>query len=90
MYNIESTRQFRTDYKSLNKSDAQKVLQTIKILQEEGTLPKEPYHPHRLKGNYVGNWEAHVRPDLLLIWYIIEKNTIKLLRVGSHAKLFNM
>ncbi len=88
MYKIESTRQFRSDFKTLRQSDSKKVLDAIEILEYDGSLPQEPYHPHKLKGNYEGNWEAHVRPDLLIIWYTIENDTIKLLRVGSHAKLF--
>ncbi len=88
MYKIESTRQFRTDFKALSKSDEQKVLKALKILEEDGTLPRIPYLTHQLKGEYANNWEAHIRPDLLLIWFEKEDDIIKLIRVGKHSNLF--
>ncbi|MBO4371672.1 MAG: type II toxin-antitoxin system mRNA interferase toxin, RelE/StbE family, partial [Bacteroidales bacterium] len=41
-----------------------------------------------LISNYKDHLEAHIKPNLLIIWYEIEGDTIKLVRVGSHAKLF--
>lgn len=47
------------------------------------------HKPHKLKGNYAGNWEAHIKPDLLIIWFeITAENEITLLRLGSHSDLF--
>jgi mRNA interferase YafQ len=47
------------------------------------------YRPHKLSGNYNNNWEAHLKPDLLIIWFeITEDNEIILIRLGSHADLF--
>lgn len=88
MYKLESTRQFRTDFKSLSVSDTEKVLSALKIIEETGTLPRVPYLTHALIGDYKDCSEAHIKPNLLLIWFKIEKDTIKLLRVGSHSKLF--
>jgi mRNA interferase YafQ len=53
-------------------------------------LVSEKKHlPHKLTGNYKGNWEAHIKPDLLIIWFeITEENEIILLRLGTHADLF--
>ncbi len=88
MYTLESTNQFKKDFKSLSSQDAEKVIVALNILAETGTLPRIPYLTHKLKGDYAGNFEAHLRPNLLLIWYEICDNTIKLIRVGSHTKLF--
>jgi addiction module RelE/StbE family toxin len=33
-------------------------------------------------------YEAHIESDLLLIWHDVDENTIALLRIGSHSKLF--
>lgn len=88
MYNLESSTQFKKDYKTLSPADEQRVVKALGILAETGTLPYDPYLTHQLKGKYKDNIEAHLRPDLLMIWYEKTGNTIKLIRVGSHAKLF--
>jgi mRNA interferase YafQ len=44
--------------------------------------------PHKLVGNYAGCWECHIDPDWLLI-YQYENTTLKLLRTGTHADLFD-
>jgi len=88
MYKLESTTQFKKDYKSLTQSDADKVLVALSILEKKGTLPRVPYLTHKLKGEYTDHLEAHLRPNLLLIWFEVFGDTIKLIRVGSHSKLF--
>lgn len=88
MYKLETTHQFKVDFKSLSVSDTNKVLSALKILEETGTLPRNPYLTHILKGEYKDCNEAHIKPNLLIIWFKIDKGTIKLLRVGSHSKLF--
>lgn len=62
----------------------------MKKLQANGAIGIEKKHrPHKLTGNYKGNWEAHIKPDLLLIWFEITKeNEIILLRLGTHSDLF--
>ena len=32
--------------------------------------------------------EAHIKPNLLIIWFEISEESIKLVRVGIHARLF--
>jgi len=88
MYILESTKQFKKDFQSLTQSDAEKVLTALSILEQDGTLPHIPYLTHKLKGKYAENMEAHIRPNLLLIWFEVSGKTIKLIRVGSHQKLF--
>lgn len=65
----------------------EKIYGVIEMLKQEKPLPKE-YKAHQLIGNYKG---VHGVPesDLLLIWWIKEKGVIKLVRLGSHSKLFN-
>ena len=88
MYKFESSTQFKKDYKALTPDDEERVVTALGILAKTGTLPFDPYLTHPLKGKYKGNLEAHLRPDLLLIWFEKVGNTIKLVRVGSHSKLF--
>ena len=42
---------------------------------------------HELKGNWQGYREFHISGDLLLI-YKIENKILYLVRIGSHAQLF--
>ena len=88
MYALEASSQFKKDFKTLSEADGKRVETALGILARTGTLPYDPYLTHRLKGRYRDNMEAHLRPDMLLIWYEKVENTIKLVRVGSHAKLF--
>lgn len=85
---IKYSTQFKKDYKSLTVSDQKSVDNAILILAKNGTLPYSPYLTHKLISNYKNHLEAHIKPNLLIIWYEIEGDTIKLVRVGSHAKLF--
>ncbi|WP_119343147.1 type II toxin-antitoxin system YafQ family toxin [Facilibium subflavum] len=43
---------------------------------------------HELKGNFKGVRECHIKPDDLLLYFIIEDDTLRLVDIGSHAKLF--
>ena len=88
MYNLESSTQFKKDYKSLSVSDTKRLETALEILALTGTLPYDPYLTHPLKGKYKDNMEAHLRSDMLLIWFEKSGDTIKLVRVGSHSKLF--
>ncbi len=85
---LKFSTQFKKDYKSLTASDRHSVDDTLVLLAKEGTLPYSPYLTHKLISNYKDHLEAHIKPNLLIIWYEIEGDTIKLVRVGSHAKLF--
>lgn len=52
-------------------------------------LLPEKYRSHKLSGEFEGCFECHVQPDMLLIYSIDEeRNILYLLRIGSHAELF--
>ena len=62
----------------------------LKILQKKGIdgIPLK-MKPHKLRGVYKNDWECHIKPDLLIIWFQIEKpKTITLIRIGTHSELF--
>lgn len=90
-YNIITTKKFDKDLKSLKKSspsDAKEVLKIVNKLAAGENLNSNN-RPHKLKGNYGECMECHVKPDLLLIYTFINKSLVlKLIRVGSHSKLF--
>lgn len=93
MFILKATRQFGRDIALMKKRSLKNDLlikSFLKLLQANGAkgIP-EKNKPHKLKGIYVGNWEAHIKPDMLIIWFeITEEKEITLLRLGSHSDLF--
>lgn len=92
MYHLEPTTKFKKELKRIKKSqrDYNAVVAVLKKL-EKGGVSKIPQSmlPHKLKGDYKDNWECHIKPDLLIIWFQMESpDVIKLVRIGSHSDLF--
>ncbi len=63
------------------------------VLDEVILRKKEPLDPqfqdHALKGKWKPFRECHLKPDLLLVYQIKKpKNTLFLVRLGSHSELF--
>ena len=90
MYTVKITGRFKKDVELCRKRgyDTALLRTAITILSETGTLP-ESYKPHRLKGEYVGHWEAHLQPDWLLVWKKQKKTLILILTAtGTHTDLF--
>lgn len=94
-YNVYpyTNNQFKKDVKTLKKrsvKNAALLVSFLANLEKNGAEGIEQKHkPHKLSGNYKDNWEAHIKPDLLIIWFEITENSeIILLRTGSHSDLF--
>jgi len=93
MFTLKPTNQFKKDAKKVIKRASNNLVlieEFLEKLQNNGASGIEKKHlPHKLTGNYKGNWEAHIKPDLLIIWFeITEENEIILLRLGTHSDLF--
>ena len=90
MYQISFSNKFKKDYKLCKKRgyDISKLEEVIILLQKNGKLPSK-YKPHVLKGNYLGLWECHIKPDWLLIWLQDDNElTLLLTNTGTHSDLF--
>lgn len=90
MYQIKALKRFEKDLQNSYKRGYNMELleHVIETLRESGRLPQK-YKPHKLKGNYMLHWEAHIKPDWLIIWIINEKEkNITLVRTGTHSELF--
>jgi mRNA interferase YafQ len=90
MYQISFSNKFKKDYKLCKKRgyDISKLEEVIILLQKNGKLPSK-YKPHVLKGDYLGLWECHIKPDWLLVW-LQDDNELTLLftNTGTHSDLF--
>jgi mRNA interferase YafQ len=66
------------------------IKDAMKLLQQSGVKGIPPkWKPHKLSGNYSDNWECHVLPDLLIIWYQVDiSGVITMVRAGTHSDLF--
>ena len=89
MLKLETTVQFRRDYKNMRKRGLDRALIESVIdtlLREKPLAPK--YRDHALTGNYKGFRECHIQPDWLLIYKIDRGNLIlTAARTGTHADL---
>ncbi|WP_333663288.1 type II toxin-antitoxin system YafQ family toxin [Chishuiella changwenlii] len=93
MFKIVASNKFLKDLKLLKKrsnSDFIILQNFLNNLAEQGNKGISKKHkPHKLKGEYNGYWECHVKPDLLLIWNEdTEIMLLELVRTGTHADLF--
>jgi mRNA interferase YafQ len=89
---IKNTKQFRKDLKKLASQNKQIALLDEPIFQylaKGRTLPTE-YRDHPLTGNWRGYRDFHIggkNSDWVVI-YKTEKDTVYLVRTGSHSELF--
>lgn len=89
-WKIEYAGKLKKDIRLAQKRNLDMALfkRVVKTLEKSGKLPAK-YKPHKLKGEYKGLWECHIKPDWLLIW---DQNDdiklISLIRTGSHSDLF--
>ncbi|MCX2431487.1 type II toxin-antitoxin system YafQ family toxin [Pedobacter sp. GR22-10] len=93
MFVLKPTNQFDKDVrlmKNRSTKNADFIKDFLFKLEIDGAVGIEKkYRPHKLIGNYNNNWEAHIKPDLLIIWFeVTEERVIILLRVGTHSDLF--
>ncbi len=90
MLKLNTSTKFKKDYKLCQKRGyninlLQNVVNTLRI-----PAPLPPKNKdHNLSGNYSSCRECHIQPDWLLI-YRISDDELYLVRIGSHADLFNM
>lgn len=90
MYNLFLSNKFKKDTKRIQKRgfDMEVLKTAINELEITGKLSKY-YKPHKLSGKYSGFWEAHLKPDWLIIWKVYtDEKEIWLTRTGTHSDLF--
>lgn len=89
-YKVSYIKGFEKDYKRCVKRGYNMNLlrNIVEELAKNGSLP-ETYKPHKLKGEYIGCWECHIKPDWLLVWKQNDKElTLLFMNTGTHSDLF--
>ena len=90
MLSIKYVTRFKKDLKRYQHhlSVLRELNDILKLLMAEKPLP-EKYRDHSLSGGYVGMRECHVKPDVLLVYWIDKENKKLIVeRLCSHAELF--
>ena len=80
--------QFKKDLKRVIRrgKDIEKLDLLIDSLVEDAPL-SQAYKDHALKSNWTGKRNCHIEPDWLVI-YEKTKDSITLIRTGTHSDLF--
>ena len=88
MLPIRPTTRFKKDLKRTAKQnrDLAKLKKILEQLAIPAPLPPR-YKDHKLKGEWIDFRECHIEPDWLLI-YTISDFELRLVRLGTHAELF--
>jgi mRNA interferase YafQ len=87
-YRLFKTNQFKRSYKKQKLTDSEDLAYidvVYNLLCDKELAAK--YKDHQLKGDMKDFRECHIKPDLLLV-YMIDDDTLKLVDIGSHAELF--
>ena len=87
---LETTAQFRLDYKLMKKRGCEReLIETVLDKLLNGCPLEAAHRDHALTGNYAGFRECHIKPDWLLV-YKIERDRLVLVaqRTGTHSDLF--
>jgi len=89
MHSLEYSSQFKKDFKKVKRMPISEIIEIgniISILQRGEILdPKHVDHP--LTGNWSGFRDCHIKPDLVLIYRISDRQ-LELARIGSHSEIF--
>ena len=91
MRTIRQTGQFKRDLKREAKGHYKAVLRKefvalVAILAKDQP-PDSRYQDHALAGDWKDYRDCHIKPDLVLIYRKPDKDTLQLVRLGSHSEL---
>lgn len=88
---IKRTSRFKRDYRRelsgvLGKKLESLLRPVVELLAEDNPLPPR-YADHALSGEWHDYRDCHIRPDLVLIYWKPDDETLELVRLGSHSEL---
>ena len=88
---VKYTRRFKRDYRReksglLGKKVDDLLMEVVDLLATDKPLPRR-HVDHQLTGEWKDHRDCHIRPDLVLIYRLPDKDYIELVRLGSHSEL---
>ena len=89
MYQLEYSTQFKKDFKKIAKMPIVDIIEVGNIISrlQRGESLDIKHVNHPLTGNWLGFKDCHIKPDLVLIYRVID-NALQLARIGSHSEIF--
>ena len=91
MRSVKFTSKFKRDlkreYKTYGKQQIDEQLDfVLSLLCLDIALPAK-FKDHPLKGNYLGARDCHLRFDLVFVYRLIDNDTLRAERLGSHSEI---
>jgi mRNA interferase YafQ len=91
MRTISYTNRFKRDYKREkagrhSKSLDADLMSVVNLLAADTPLPRKNFD-HPLSGEWKDFRDCHIKPDLVLIYRKPDKDSLELVRLGSHSEL---
>jgi len=91
MREVKYTARFQRDYKREKSGRHAKkldvlLMQVVNLLVADTPLPRRNFD-HPLLGDWSDHRDCHIRPDLILIYRKPDKDSLELVRLGSHSEL---
>ena len=85
------TNRFKRDYKREKAGRHSKTLdadmmQAVNLLAADTPLPRRNFD-HPLSGEWSDHRDCHIKPDLVLIYRKPDKDSLELVRLGTHSEL---
>lgn len=93
MLKIFYSKDYEKSLKKLVKAGKIEILEIDEVINKIASQEKLPIknRDHKLKGDFDGYRECHIRPDILLIYKIIDDSLLLyIVDIGSHSQLFGM
>jgi len=87
IFELQVTHKFKksVDLSYARNLNLQFLFEIIELLAQDKPLP-EKHYAHKLKGQYIGIWECHIKPDWLLMWQEErDKLILLLLNTATHS-----
>ena len=91
MRTVRYTGRFKRDYRR-EKSGRngrrldELLMEVVNLLAADTPLPRRNFD-HALTGEWSDHRDCHIRPDLVLIYRKPDKESLELVRLGSHSEL---
>ena len=91
MRTVNYTSRFKRDYRREKSGRHGKTLdsllmEVVELLAADKPLPRRNFD-HPLTGEWSDHRDCHIRPDLVLIYWKPDDETLELVRLGSHSEL---
>jgi addiction module RelE/StbE family toxin len=80
------TKRFEKDFVKLPKRVKEQVIAALVLFVENPRHSSLRVHP--LKGKWVGHYSIDITGDMRAVYFIVERDLVRFVAVGSHSQLY--